>query len=202
VEVGDRHPVGAVDLDDLVLAQLDGVAGVRDERGDVGAEEVLALAHADHQRAVAAGGHQPVGLVGVGHHQGERPLEPTADRAHRGGQPAAALGQPVVLGGHQVGDDLGVGLGGELDAGGLALGAQRGEVLDDAVVDDRHGRLRRDVRVGVAVGRAAVGGPAGVPDPDRGGREGLLGQLLLQVGELARLLRRRQPSLGEDRDTS
>ena len=41
VEVGDRVAVAA-DLDDLVLAELDRLAGELDERGDVAAEEHLA----------------------------------------------------------------------------------------------------------------------------------------------------------------
>jgi hypothetical protein len=46
------------------------------------------------------------------------------------------------------------------------------------------------VRVGVAVGRAAVGGPPGVPDAGgaAAGSGRSLGQRLLQVGELAGLL--------------
>ena len=52
---GDRH--------DLVLAELERLAGVPDEGGDVGAEEVLAVAEADDQRAVAAGADDHAGLV-------------------------------------------------------------------------------------------------------------------------------------------
>ena len=58
VEVGDRVAVAA-DLDDLVLTELDRLAGELDERGDVAAEEHLAaarLADADDQRRVAASG--------------------------------------------------------------------------------------------------------------------------------------------------
>ena len=60
VEVHDGDPV-AGDRHDLVLAELQRLAGVLDERRDVGPEEVLALADADHQRRVAARGHHPVG---------------------------------------------------------------------------------------------------------------------------------------------
>ena len=49
VEVGHLDAV-AGDRDDLVLAELEGVAGVLDEGGDVGGEEVLALADTDHER--------------------------------------------------------------------------------------------------------------------------------------------------------
>ena len=75
VVAGDRH--------DLVLAELHRLAGVLDERRDVGAEEVLALAEPDHQRRVAARRHHPVGVLRVDGHQGERALEPAADTLHR-----------------------------------------------------------------------------------------------------------------------
>ena len=46
-----------------------------------------------------------------------------------------------------------------------------------------------EVRVGVAVGGRAVGGPPGVPDADGAGQRRALGQRLLQVAELAGPLR-------------
>src|SRR5699024_9914309 len=49
LDIRDRDLIGG-DRHDLVLADLDGRAGVVDEGGDVGAEEVLALAEADDQR--------------------------------------------------------------------------------------------------------------------------------------------------------
>ena len=51
----------------------------------------------------------------------------------------------------------------ELDPGVLQLGAQRGEVLDDAVVDDGDLPGGVTVRVCIAVRRPTVRGPAGVP---------------------------------------
>ena len=63
------------DRDDLVLADRERVAGVLDEGGDVGAEEVLALAQADHERRVAAGADDEPGLVLVHREQGEGALE-------------------------------------------------------------------------------------------------------------------------------
>ena len=53
-------------------------------------------------------------------------------------------------------------------AAALELVAQGGEVLDDAVVHDGDRAGAVGVRVGVAVGRRAVGGPAGVADPGVG----------------------------------
>ena len=52
----------------------------------------------------------------------------------------------------------------------------------------------------VAVGRAAVRGPPGVPDAVVAAGNGALGQHLLEVGELAGLLRRRSATVGEDGD--
>ena len=93
----------------------------------------------------------------------------------------------VVLPGDQVHGDLGVGVAGELDAGGFQLGAQRGEVLDDAVVDDGDLAGGVAVRVGVAVGGAAVGGPAGVADAGGAAEcwRRRLGERRLQVGQPA-----------------
>ena len=68
----------------------------------------------------------------------------------------------------QVGDDLGVCLGGELVTLTLELRAQLDVVLDDAVQDDVNAAGAVRVRVGVALGRTAVRGPARVPDA--GGR--------------------------------
>ena len=123
----------AGDRDDLVLAELEGVAGVLDERGDVGGQEVLALADPDDERGVAPGGDHPVGVLRVDRDQGERALQPAADVLHRRGQ-VPPRGQ---LGLDEVGGDLGVGLGEQLVPGRLQLGAQRGEVLDDPVVHQR-----------------------------------------------------------------
>ncbi len=166
VEVDDRVALGG-DRDDLVLAQLERVAGVADERRDVAAEEVLAVAQAHDERAVAAGAHDDAGAVGVHGQQGEGALEPLHDVAHRGGEVA----DPVVLATDELRGDLGVGLGAEVDALLEELLLQRVEVLDDAVVDQGQPVVvAAAVRVGVAVGGAAVGRPPGVPDAGARGR--------------------------------
>ena len=116
VEVGDLDAV-AGDRDDLVLAELERLAGVLDERGDVGGEEVLALADADDERAVAAGGDHPVGVLGVDRDQGERAVQAAADLLHRLGERAARLQRRL----DEVRRDLGVGLGDQLVPGGLDL---------------------------------------------------------------------------------
>jgi hypothetical protein len=169
---------------------------VGDERGDVRGEEGLALADADHQRRVPPRAHHHVRLVGVHRDQRERALQPPAHQSHRLGEIRAG----GELLGEQMRDDLGVRLGGQLVAALRQLGPQQGEVLDDAVVHHRDPPRVVDVRVGVGVRRAAVRGPAGVPDARRAGRQRPAVQLLLQVEELAGLLRRRQPAVGQDGD--
>ncbi len=84
--------------DDLVLAQLDRLAGVLDERGHVAGQVVLARAPPDHQRRVAAGADDHAGRVGVDREQRERALEPPADPAHRLGERAL---RPVPRGGRR-----------------------------------------------------------------------------------------------------
>ena len=104
------------------------------------------------------------GFVGVGEHQREVALQPAQHGQHGGDEVAGGVAVPV-LPGDQVHGDLGVGVAGELHPDGLELAAQRGEVLDDAVVDDRDLDGGVAMRVGVAVGGPAVSGPAGMAQP-------------------------------------
>ncbi len=194
-EVRDEHLVRA-QVDDLVLPELDRVAGELDERRDVGGQEVLAVADPDDERGVAPRGHEAPGLVGADRDQRERPGQPLAGRAHRIRE-VPGLGKRGL---QQVRHHLGVGLGGHHDAALGELRGELGEVLDDAVVDHRDPPPARDVRVGVDVGRAAVGGPPGVPDPGRGRRHGIGGEQGPQVLQLARLLADLQVAVGHDRD--
>ena len=88
------------------------------------------------------------------------------------------------MAGDQVGDDLGVGVAVEDDALFLQLALEGGVVLDDAVVDDGDAAIAAEVRMGVAVGGRAVGGPARVADADAAGRRLLL-QMSGQFGDAA-----------------
>ena len=93
--------------------------------------------------------------------------------------------------------DLGIGLGRKRVALGGEFLAQRPEILDDAVVDDRE--PRRSVRVGVGLGGLAVRRPAGVADADRPA-ERRRRKFRLQVLELALGAPPRQPAVLERRD--
>ena len=158
-EVGDGDAVGG-DRDDLVLADRHGALRVLDERGDIRAQEVLALAEADDQRRVAAGADHDAGLVAVHGEQGEGAVE----ARHGGAECLGELADAAVLAAEQHGGDLGVGLALEGVALGEELVLQLGEVLDDAVVDEGESSVVAEVRVRVAVGRAAVRRPARVAD--------------------------------------
>jgi hypothetical protein len=81
-------------------------------------------------------------------------------------------------------DHLGVGLGREDVAEPLQFAAQLFVVLDDAVVDDRDAVLG-DVRMRVALGRHAVGGPARVRDAEIAVRRDWSIQRFLQHAHLA-----------------
>lgn len=194
VERRHRDAVAA-QFDHLVLAQLDRRAGVGDERGHVRGEEGLALADADHQGRVPARAHDHVRRVRVHRDQGERSLQPTAHQPHRLREVRARR----ELLGEQVGDDLGVRLGDQGVAPFGQFGTERGEVLDDAVVDDGDPARVVEVRVGVGVRGAAVGGPAGVADAGRTGRQRVADHLLLQIDQLPGLLRGGQAPVGQYR---
>ena len=160
VEVHDLVIIGR-DRDGAVLAELDGVLGVGDEGGDVRTKEHAVLPDPDDQRGVAATGDDEPRCVNVGEQDGERTFQAAQD-GERGGLDVPGVLALVVFDGEQVGGDLGVRVGDQLDAAGLELVAQGGEVLDDAVVDDGGLAVEGEVRVRVDVVRAAVGGPAGV----------------------------------------
>ena len=151
----------AAQLDHLVLAELDGSRVWAMNAATSEAEEVLALSDADDQRRVAAGADDDVRGVGVHGDQGERAVEPAADLPHRLGEVAA--GDDVdVLASRCATTSVSVSDGSSCPRLG-ELCAQRGEILDDPVVDHRDRAGAVEVGVRVAVGRRAVGRPPGVP---------------------------------------
>ena len=83
----------------------------------------------------------------------------------------------------QVGDHFGIGLRGELVAQRAQAFALRLVVLDDAVVHQRQLAMA-DVRMRIAFGHAAVGGPAGVADAE-GGVEALGDRRGFHLGDAA-----------------
>ena len=173
------HGAGGRDLDPVALVEIANAVGQGRQRQRVGAQEHLAVAVAECQRAaVASADHQ---IVAAGEQDGER------ERADQAMQRTVhrflgrhAFGEVVA---DQMDDDLGIGLGLEHAALLRQLAAQFVEVLDDAVVDQRDAGI--GVRVGIDLGRRAVGGPPRVANADPPfGRIGL--QHVFEVDQLAR----------------
>jgi len=166
-------PVAArLQVDHVALFQVNDLVGHTGQSHGVRGQEALGgvgTAHAHDQRRALAGTDDALGLVAVKH--GNRI---GAGEAQQGGLDSGKQ-VAVVQVVHQVGDDLGVGLAQEDIALALQFGAQLLVVLDDAVVHQGHaaglgvGRIGAgavgEVRVGVAHRRHAVGGPAGVGNP-------------------------------------
>ena len=92
----------------LAVVEEHDVAGVREDRRDVGGDEVLALAEADDQRRAVPRGDERARVVGRQQHDREQPAQLRERAPHGRLEPVAAH---LAL--HQVRDDLGVGLGDE-----------------------------------------------------------------------------------------
>ena len=123
------------------------------------------------------------GSCGVDRDQRERALEPAADRAASPSVRSAPRGQLAL---EQVGGDLGVGLGDAARRPSASSSARSSAKFSMIPLCTSATRPRRpEVRVGVDVVGRAVGGPAGVPDAGRRRRQRVLGERLLEVGELA-----------------
>ena len=154
--------------DDLVVLDVLDAAGVAQERRDRGRDELLPVAAADDQRALLARADEQARLVRA--HRHERVVA-----AKVGVGPAHGVDEvAVVVVRDQVRDHLGVGLRGELGALGDQAALERDVVLDDPVDDDVDAVGVVEVRVGVLLGDATMGGPAGVADARS--RHGPLGE--------------------------
>ena len=168
-----------------------------DERGNVGTEEVLALAQADHERRVAARTEHDAGQVFVHGDEGERAFEAPRDRTER----REHVAEFAVLAAKQQRRDLAVGLALERVSLAGEFVAQLSKVFDDAVVDQRELAVVTKVRVRVLVGGAAMGRPPRVPDAGVAGRQRVRCQVVAQHLELACALAHFEGAVvGNDRD--
>ena len=164
VEIGDRHGIRR-DGHDLILADRDGATGVLDEGRDIRPKEVFSIPKPDHERRVAASADHDARLVFVQDQQGECAVQSGHDVAERQCEVARLL----VLEPDEQGGDLGVGLAREDGVRVLSdeLRSEIGEVLNDAVMDERELAVVTEVRMRVLVVRATVGCPACVTDAGR-----------------------------------
>ena len=127
-EVGHHH-AGRPHVGDVALLQEDDPVGVGEDGRDVAGDEALLAVEADDERHVQAGPDQAADLAPVHDHQRVGALE-AAQRGADGIREVALVG---LL--DQVGDRLGVRLGGQRVAVRLQLVPELAEVLDDPVVD-------------------------------------------------------------------
>ena len=193
VRVEDRVAVEH-DLDQVAFLEVGEAGGFADQRLHVGAEVVLALADADHQRAAAARTDDVAGLRAVHHRDRVGAVQAPRGLEHGRAQVGAARERVV----DEVRDHLGVGVRIETVAIRLQFAAQLRVVLDDAVVDHRDA-LVGDMRVRVGGVGYAVGGPARVRDAG-GARDRRRGIQRFELPDLAGRAHARELSVFQHRD--
>ena len=159
VEVHHAHALRS-EHGDVAVGQEKHVARVREDRGDVGGDEIFVLSQADHGGRAGARGNNFVRVRGGKNGQGIDAGELPHGLAHGVFERAAFFHVPL----DEVGDDFGVGLGDELVALFFELALQIDVILDDSVVDDDDISGAVAVRVRVFLGGAAMRGPARVSD--------------------------------------
>src|SRR6185369_4315719 len=138
IEELDPRPV---DLRDFPFLERHDAPRVWKEGGDVARKEILALAQADHQRAIDPRRHQEPRSMG-GHDPDRKASADLLERQHdRAEQIAPQLLVPLL---DQVRDDLRIRDGREPVM--LKPPPQFGVVLDDAVMDHRYLPVAREVR--------------------------------------------------------
>ncbi len=157
----DHLHATAAQSDDVAVVKIDHAARLRDHRGDVGGEEVLALAQPDHERAAHARAGHRIGIVQGHHAQRVRAMQ--IGRGFLRRDEEVFRGAEVVM--DEVRHHLGVGLRLEHVAQGFQPLALFLMVLDDAVV--HHGNAAAgDVRMCIGLGHSAMGRPARVGNAD------------------------------------
>ena len=196
-----QRPCGGVEdaesarphLGDLAVFQEGHVPGVLEQRRDVRGDEGLAVALADDDGRGVLGHDEAVGVAPAQEYQRVRTVD-LPDGLPYGLQQIHPLGEPCL---GEMGHELGVGIRVERRAVPEQGLPELEVVLDDAVV--HHHRIAGPVRVGVGLGRAAVGGPAGVADAGVSLHR-RLGHERFQPGELAFRAAQRDLPAVEDGD--
>ena len=82
IKVRDDHVVTR-NLDNLVLAQFEGMTRVCHKGGNIGSEEVFAFTETNDQGGVATSSHNNIHVISDDSDEGERPIQASAGTAHR-----------------------------------------------------------------------------------------------------------------------
>ena len=165
---------------DVAVRQEKHVARVREDRGNVGRDEIFVLSQADHGRRAGARGDDFVRVRGGKNRQGIDARELAHGLSHGVLQRAAFFHVPL----DEVGDNFGVGLGDELVALFFEFALQIHVILDDSVVDDDDISRAVAMRMGVFFGGTAMRGPARMSDAVRAVDRGLANHFF-QIVQLA-----------------
>ncbi len=154
-------------LGDLVVLEHEELAGQPEDGRDVRGQEGGRVADPHEQRRDPAGGHDEVGLDRRGPRPPRRPpgSGPRATRTAPARPAAGSASSGASI--RWARTSVSVSDSKRWPAGGQLVG-QLDVVLDDPVVDEGHPARAVDMGVGVHLGRAPVGGPAGVADPGGG----------------------------------
>ncbi len=143
---------------DIAVIEEEHIPGVTKNRGNVGGDEELLVAESDDDGRTGAGGDNLVG-IGAGN---DTDRKDAPDLFKGGANGILELAVEMLF--NQVSEDFGIGFRLEDVAFGGQLFAESEVVLDDTVVYDDDFAFTVAMRMGVLFGRAAVRGPAGVPD--------------------------------------
>ena len=169
----------APEHDDVAILEIGDQFRKRRDRDRVGTKiHAGSVAVADRERRPAPRPDQEVVLASEEESESKSPPQPRQRSSNRLDR-AFSLVHFVR---DEMGDDFGIGFGGELGAAGLEVSPQLGEILDNAVVHDSDPVGR--VRMGIDLRRLAVGCPAGMANAAQSG-ERLAGEPLFKVLELA-----------------
>ena len=184
VEVSEAHTFRRND-GKVAISKEKQIAGVIQNRGNIGGDEVFVFAQPNDSRRAIAGGDNLVRFINRNYGQRKTPVSwvtvlRTASSSD-GRCPFPVI--HVVLLDH-VGDDFGIGFGGELMSFFGELPLQRNVILDDPVMHDDDSPRAIAMRVSIFFSGTAVGGPAGMAD-SIGSIERLEADNFFEVAEFA-----------------
>ena len=176
-EIKNRN-LGAADHHNITFFQIGDAVGERRQRKRIRPDISFGLGMAHRQRRALARADQQAFMVLEDHGDGIGAGQPR----HRllGG---LVRQQPLFqVSSHQMGGHFAVGFRFERVAFGLQFGLEFAKILDDAIVHDRDAPC--GVRMGIALGRRAMGSPAGVANAGVTGQR-LVVQNRAQIVQLA-----------------
>ena len=182
--------------DDRVIAffKIGDAVRERGERVSVRTDEHLPLAAPDRERGAAPRGDEKIILARKDDREGEGPAHPAERGLDRVLRRQLFITQVI---GDELRGDFRVRLRSEGKALRFQFLAQLGEILDDAVMDERD--LLGRVRVGVGVRRRAMRRPARMADAGRAG-EGKGGELLVEGRKAPRRAPAIEPPVADGRN--